>query len=335
MSEKVEKKKLSILRILGEINRPTSSHKITEYLSSRGYDVSERTVRFHLLSMDKEGLTEYVGRQGRRLTELGRKELSLARVYEKVGFLNSRIDEMTCMMSFDPKSKKGKVIVNTSTLKISDLEEAVEMIVPIFEAGFCMGELICLFTPGTLMGGEVVPDDSIGIGTVCSFNMNGVMVRNGIPSQSLFGGLMEFNDFQPLRFLEIIKYAGTSIEPLEIFIKSGMLDFSRARQEGAGRVGGNFMEIPSICREQVLEISDEMNAAGLGKVYALGWPGHSLLEIPLNAGRIGGILLGGLNPVAAIANSGISVTSRAVCDMIEYSSFFHYSELISEIRRKM
>ena len=335
MSDKVEKKKLSILRILGEINRPTSSHKITEYLNSRGHEVSERTVRFHLLSLDKAGLTEYVGRHGRRLTELGRKELSQARVYEKVGFLNARIDEMTCLMGFDPKTKKGKLIVNTSLMKLADFEEAVDALIPIFKTGFCMGELVTLFTPGELMGGEIIPEDSIGLGTVCSFNINGVMVRNGIPTQSLFGGLMEIVNRRPIRFLEIIKYDGTSIEPLEIFIKSGMLDFSKAASEGAGRIGGNFMEVPSICREQVLEISMEMEKSGLGKVFALGWPGHSLLEIPLNSGRIGGILLGGLNPVAAIEARGISVASHAVCDLVEYNSLFHYSDLMDQFRKKL
>ncbi|MBI9102305.1 MAG: DUF128 domain-containing protein [Spirochaetales bacterium] len=335
MSDKVEKKKLSILRILGEINRPTSSHKITEYLNSRGYEVSERTVRFHLLSMDKEGLTEYVGRHGRRLTELGRKELSQARVFEKVGFLNSRIDEMTCLMNFDPATKKGRLIVNTSLMKIADIDEACEALTPIFDAGFCMGELVTLFTPGMVMGGEVVPEDSIGLGTICSFNLNGIMVRNGIPVQSLFGGLIEIHDSQLVRFLEIIKYAGTSIEPLEIFIKSGMLDFSEAAENGNARVGGNFMEIPSICRERVLEISNEMEAAGLGKVYALGWPGHSLLEIPLNSGRIGGILLGGLNPLAEVAGRGISVVSHAVCDLVEYNSLFHYSDFMNQVHKKL
>jgi len=335
MSEKVEKKRLSILRMLGEINRPTSSQKITEYLNSRGYDVSERTVRFHLLAMDQEGLTEYVGRHGRRLTELGRQELSRARVYEKVGFLNARIDEMTCLMGFDPETRKGRVIVNTSLLRLEDVEAAAEAIIPVFRAGFSMGNRISLFLPGQKMGEGTVPPGHVAIGTVCSFNMNGVMVRNGIPTQSIFGGLLEILDFQPVRFVEIIKYAGTSIEPLEIFIKSGMTDFTSSLETGSVRAGGNFMEIPSVCREQVIEISGKMETAGLGKVILLGWPGHNLLEIPLNAGRIGGILLGGLNPVAAIAEKGIRVNSRAVCDMVEYRELFHYSDLMKELRKKM
>lgn len=335
MSDKVEKKKLSILRVLGEINHPVSSHRITEYLNSRGHEVSERTVRFHLLSLDKEGLTEYVGRHGRRLTDLGKKELSQAQVYEKVGFLNSRIEEMTFLMSFDPSKKEGNVIVNTSFLKIEDLEAALDSLNMAFGVGFSMGKLLALFTPGMVIGKTIVKEGWIGIGTVCSFNMNGVFLRNGIPTQSIFSGLMEVDDYQPVRFIEIIKYDGTSIDPIEIFIKSGMLDFSRAADRGAGRIGGNFLEVPAVCRDRVLEIADEMETAGLGNVYRLGWPGHSLLEIPLNSGRIGGILLGGLNPIAAIEERGFEVVSHAVCGMVDYRELFHYSELMSMVRKKL
>lgn len=329
MKDKIEKKRLSILRILAENNHPVSSQKITEYLASRGYELSERTVRFHLLAMDREGLTEYVGRQGRQITDLGRDELSQARVYEKVGFLNARIDEMTCLMDFDVRELKGKVIVNTSIIRMEDVEEVAAVMEPVFQAGFCMGDRVYLMGPGEGSGLGEIPAGHVGICTVCSFNANGILVQNGVPMQSQFGGLMEIQDSKPLRFIEVIKYAGTSIEPLEIFIKSRMTDFSGALEHGNGRIGGNFFEVPSICRDKVLELSDLMESAGLGRIAALGWPGHSLLEIPMNAGRIGGILIGGLNPFGAVVERNIPVESQTVSTLISYRDLFHYSHLVS------
>lgn len=334
MSEKIEKNRLAILRTLGEFNVPTSSQKITEYLNGQGHSFTERTVRFHLLALDKEGLTVYVGRQGRRLTETGRQELAKARVYEKVGFLNARIDEMTCLMSFDPARRAGRVIINLSVMKIEDFERACRAMEPVFEAGFSMGSLVCLFGPGEKAGGGVVPRDHLAIGTVSFFNMNGVMVRDGIPTYSVFGGLLEIMEHRPQRFVEIIKYAGTSIEPLEIFIKSGMTDLTGAAG-GNVRAGGNFMELPSVCREAALEISGKMDAAGLGRILLLGWPGQNLLEIPLNAGRIGCVLLGGLNPIAAAAEKGVPVNSRAAGDLVDYGALFPYRELPEQFRRKI
>ena len=53
MSAKAEKRRLAILRILRESERPMSSSKITEQLVAMGYDVSDRTVRLHLLNLDQ------------------------------------------------------------------------------------------------------------------------------------------------------------------------------------------------------------------------------------------------------------------------------------------
>ena len=334
MKDKIEKKRLSILRILAENNHPISSLKITEYLSSRGYDLSERTVRFHLLAMDKEGLTEYVGRQGRKITDLGREELSQARVFEKVGFLNSRIDEMVWLMNFDVRELKGEVIVNTSIIPMDAFEQAAAAMEPVFQAGFCMGDRVCIIGPGGRSGFSAIPEGHVGFCTVCSFNANGILVRNGVPMQSQFGGLMELQNRQPVRFLEVIKYAGTSIEPLEIFIKSKMTDFTQAMVDGTGRIGGNFFEVPAICRDQVQELSALMEQAGLGKVAALGWPGHSLMEIPMNAGRVGGILIGGLNPIGAVVALDIPVISRTVSNLVPYKDLFHYSYAMREFRKR-
>ena len=85
MREKTEEKRLAILRILREAEGPLGSSKITERLSAMGHDISERTVRFHLLDMDKAGLTQNLGRNGRAITPRGSSELDTSRGFEKVG----------------------------------------------------------------------------------------------------------------------------------------------------------------------------------------------------------------------------------------------------------
>jgi DNA-binding transcriptional ArsR family regulator len=63
MQDKIERKRLAILRILKDANETVGSQKITELLEAARHDISERTVRFHLNAMDKDGLTECIGRQ--------------------------------------------------------------------------------------------------------------------------------------------------------------------------------------------------------------------------------------------------------------------------------
>jgi len=90
MSDKVEKKRLAILKILHEDSRPHGSQELASRLIAAGHELSQRTVRFHLQALDADGLTENLGKQGRRITELGARELSSARAFEKVGYLARR-----------------------------------------------------------------------------------------------------------------------------------------------------------------------------------------------------------------------------------------------------
>ena len=125
MYDAIEKKRLTILKILQNTDDTAiGSHIITKKLTEMGYNISERTVRFHLLSLDKEGYTEYLPKKGRRITQKGIEELSHARVYEKVGFLSTKIDRMTYRMHFDIYKKEGTVVVNLSYIKLKDIEEA-------------------------------------------------------------------------------------------------------------------------------------------------------------------------------------------------------------------
>ena len=95
MSDRVERKRLLMMKILRESGSPLSSQKIQEQLVSRGMDISERTVRFHLQALDSHGLTGYKEKKGRFLTPRGLMELAKAQVYDRVGFLSSKKEDMT------------------------------------------------------------------------------------------------------------------------------------------------------------------------------------------------------------------------------------------------
>lgn len=331
MKERIEKKRLAILRILKESEHPISGQRIVELLNEIGQDISERTVRFHLKDMDQDGLTEYVERRGRRITEKGLSEVEKARVVDKVGFINSKIDYYSYKMNFDLVQKTGTVVINISFIPHKNMTKAINILVSAFESGFSMGNLIGLYVPGDIVGSEVVPAGYFGIGTVCSFTLNGILIGKGIPVSSVFGGLLEIEKGKPSRFIEIIKYDGTSIDPLEIFIKSGMTNASGVANTGDGRIGANFLEVPGAAREEVVSICNEMKKAGLGTFLTLGWPGHSVLQIPINWGRMGGIVIGGLNPIAVLEESGISIISKAVSGLVEYESLFSVSELANRL----
>jgi len=71
-TQDVERKAISILKVLNDSREPVGSRIIAQRLRERGIELGERAVRYHLKLMDERGLTRLVGRRdGRALTERG------------------------------------------------------------------------------------------------------------------------------------------------------------------------------------------------------------------------------------------------------------------------
>ncbi|MDW7773558.1 MAG: NrpR regulatory domain-containing protein [Desulfobulbaceae bacterium] len=332
MSDKTEKKELTILRLLQKAEKPLSSSGILERLQAMGQEVSERTIRYYFKILDEKGLTESLGKKGRVITPRGQKELSKARVFDKVGFLETKIDQLTYRMTFDLAGKKGTVVVNISLIDRDVLVRAAPMICKVYAAGYSMGSMMCLFKSGERVGDIVIPPGMAGFGTVCSITLNGILLAHGIPVHSSFGGLLELHHRKPVRFVEIIKYSGTSLDPLEVFIRSGMTDYAGAISKGNGRIGVGFREVPADSRDRVIGLIEKLKEAGLGGFLLVGWPGQPLLQIPVPEGRAGIVVIGGLNPVAILEETGTRIQSRAMAGMVEYERLFHYRQMEERIR---
>lgn len=330
--DKKKKKELAILSVLKRSDRPVSSATITQLLAEQGQDISERTVRLYLQHLDEEGLTRTVGKRGRKITERGLTELDSSRIMERVGFLSARIDQMTYRMKFDLTTKSGTVVINVTIVEPRQVLSCVDMICQVFEQGFAMGHLVTVLGPGERSGHIAIPEGMIGIGTVCSITLNGILLKHGVPTTSRFGGLLELQDRFPTRFVEIITYDGTSIDPLEVFIRSGMTDYIGAVTTGSGRIGASFREFPAEAADLVQDIARNVENVGLGGFMRIGHTGQALLDVPVSEGRAGAVVIGGLNPVAILEESGVRVYSRALAGLLEYSKLFRYEELEQRVR---
>ncbi|MBL7016008.1 MAG: DUF128 domain-containing protein [Kiritimatiellales bacterium] len=330
--EKRERKRLAVLDVLSANERPLGSSKITDILTAQGVEISERTVRLYLHELDKLGMTENLGRRGRRITESGMREADDARVFERAGFLSGKIDTMAYRMDFDPDRCRGQVVLNLSLIKPSDITaERRRLIGRVFAKGYAMGKMMALFEPGETFCGTPIPDDMVGIGTVCSITLNGVLLQHGVPTVSRFGGLLELANGHPTRFVELINYDGTSIDPLEVFIRSGMADYIGAITTGNGRIGASFREFPAESIETVHAAAARLEEIGLGSLMCLGNPGQALYGIPVGPHRAGAVIIGGLNPMSIFEETGLRVHSRALSGLIDFRRLFHYSEFRAQL----
>ena len=320
--------KLAILKVLQDLDAPAGAARIVRNLSSHGANLQPRTIRFYLLQMDHDGLTKPVSRRmGRELTAKGRDELAHANIIEKVGFIASRIDALGYRMTFRNSVGVGTIITNISMIEKGYLVRALEYMNPVFGKKLGMGSRLAIAREGEQLAGVKVPKGMAMLGTVCSVTVNGIMLSERIPVTSRFGGLLEMRDGKPVRFVELIEYRGTTIDPLEFFINANMTRVRECAKTGSGMIGASFREVPSVALDEVRRIAREMERHGLGGILALGKPNQPLLDIPVAEGLSGMIVLGGMNPMAALHEAGAKVTIQSLAGLEDFGSFQPFQAL--------
>jgi len=329
-SEDAEKKILLILKILNEAREPLGSRLLAQRMQNDGVMLSERTVRYHLKLMDERGLTSLVGRHdGRIITELGQEELSNARVRDKVGMAVSRIEVLAFNTTFDPVQRRGVLPVNVSLFPAERFAEALRAMAPAFQQHLFVSELIAVGKEGSRIGTISVPGGKVGLATVCSIVINGVLLKNGIPMDSKFGGILQVCNGKPLRFVELIHYSGSSLDPSEIFIRGRMTSVRSIVERGEGKMLANFREIPGPSRELVLRLVENLQQAGIEGVLSTGEISEPVCQVPVDVNKVGMILVGGLNPVASVHEIGLEADNQAMSTVVDYNDLENYWDVLA------
>ena len=330
--EDIERKTLLILRIIREAGGPLGSRIIARKMQDRGYMPSERAVRYHLKLMDERGLTQLVGKKdGRMITAQGINELGEARVRDKVGLAISRIEVLAFQTTFDPEKQEGLLPINISFFSKNSFPFAMRIMQPAFETGFIVSNRVAAASEGQYLGDILVPEGKIGFATVCSIVVNGVLLKNGIPMDSKFGGILQLKKRQPLRFAELIHYSGSSLDPSEVFIRGRMTSVGNAIEKGEGMILANFREIPAPCYPLTRNILVKMANAGINGVMVAGRISEPVCQVPVEINKVGIILVGGLNPAACVQEASLDVEHLAMSTVMEYGALQPFNELLQKI----
>jgi HTH-type transcriptional regulator, global nitrogen regulator NrpRI len=277
--------------------------------------------------MDERGLTRLVGRRdGRVITEQGLSEISDARVQDKMGLSISRIDVLSFKTTFDIKKKRGLVPVNISFFPKSQFNQALKIMKPVFSKKLAVSSRVAIAQAGKTLGDIIVPQGKVGLATICSIVINGVLLKHGIPIDSKFGGILQVRKNETLRFVELIHYAGSSLDPSEIFIRGKMTSVGQVAKEGEGKILANFREIPALSRSLVDNIMGDFAKVGIHGVLSIGNTGDPVCQTHVDINKIGMILIGGLNPVAAVYEAGFDVDNKAMSTMMDYETLSDISD---------
>jgi hypothetical protein len=325
----MNKTMLAILKILDKHHDTIiGSRELSRQLKLHGIELTERTVRYHLRILDERGFTRVFGKEGRMITPKGREELSQASVSEKVGFVISKIETLSYLTNLDLEKNEGDIILNVSYFPGEKLKEALRIMKPVFLSPYVMSDRVAMRRGGEKIGDVTVPKGQVGFGTVCSVTINGIFLKAGITVISKFGGVLQIEDSEASRFTALISYEGSSLDPLEIFIRSKMTDITGAVMNQSGKILASFREIPVVSLGKAEEISHELKEKGIRGILLIGNPNQPLIEMPVGLDRAGMIIVGGLNPIAALEEAGIHTVTKAMSTLYPFSDLVSFKELL-------
>ena len=141
------------------------------------------------------------------------------------------------------------------------------------------------------------------------------------------GDLIQIRNFEPLRFVDLIKYTSISLDPSEVFITAKMTSVNEAIKDGNGKVLASFWEIPALARLGVETVIKELEVAGIRDLIILGRASEPVCELPVALNRVGMILSDGLNPAAAAAESGVEMVNHAMSGVIDFKKLRNFWDL--------
>jgi repressor of nif and glnA expression len=299
---RTERKYIEILRILKEHREPVGAKRLSELMAERGFILSDRAVQYYLSYLDTMGFTKKVGNQGRILTAAGFQETDNALVDDRIGFVISKLERLAYRSTFDPATGTGDVAYNLSIVPDESLDRIQAAFDEVVTAGcgFFSSYRIIDHDPR-------IPHGSSGIITICSISMDGVFQRNGVPVKMAYGGRLEIEGGDPKRFVDLIGYRGTTIDPLELFISSGLTSINRYCRTRSGIALANVREVPSSALAQVEDTIRQMKQCGF--IFPVGM-GNKVFNLPHNPYRLSIVAFSGLNYIGNSAEQGFDIRTE-------------------------
>jgi Uncharacterized protein conserved in archaea len=296
---RTERKYIEILRILKEHREPVGAKRLSELMADRGFVLSDRAVQYYLSYLDSMGFTEKIGNQGRLLTPAGLQESDHALVDNRIGFIISKLERLAYRSTFDPATGTGDVAYNLSIIPEESLDLALAGFDGVIQAGcgFFNSYRIIDHDPR-------VPPGCVGVITLCSITMDGVFQRNGIPVEMAYGGRLEIEDNKPQGFRDLIGYRGTTIDPLELFISSGLTSINAFTKTRTGIALANVREVPCSAQTEVELMIKQMNDCGFVFPVAMG---NQVFNLPDNPYRLSIVAYSGLNHIGSCVEQGLDI----------------------------
>src|SRR5674536_43239 len=177
-------------------------------------------------------------------------------------FMSSKIGEVIYGTTFNPRSGAGTIAFNTAVVAEHDLERALEIFKRVYAAGLNVGPYVRIIEGGESFQGVSIQKGFIGILTICSITIDGVLLKAGIPVKPLCGGIVQVTEKTPVRFTDILRYDSTTLDPLDVFMSQELTSVLDMINTGSGKVLASVREVPMAAGTQLENLLSDLMDIG-------------------------------------------------------------------------
>ncbi len=229
----------------------------------------------------------------------------------QISFILNKIFNLISQVNFDEETCEGEVITNISYIDREYLDESLEILNKVYKSKpeYCIGNRYSIID---------YHDNKVGLGTICSLTVDGILINKGITVTPGYSGVLDVYG-NNRRFIELISYMGSSIDPHEIFLKKNMEDILGSLNN-SGKILASVHSIPYIARDKTISVLESLKESGF-EVLKLGKPNEYMYNARIEKYNFGFVLSGGLNPIAAIKEKDIPVDIKSIETIVDFNSF--------------
>lgn len=228
-------------------------------------------------------------------------------IQPKIPFLLSSSWNLIQQVNFDLEKRKGNIVSNVSYLKKDDLDSALSIMEETYN------DNPKYINPYYKLLPHPTDDDKIGIGTICSLSIDGLLINNGIMCNPKYGGLLELTE--PPLFIELISYNGSTVDPHKIFLSKNLTSITK--NNGSQKILASFKEIPYITRDYAVELLDTLNKIGFS-IFKIGKTREVIYNAKAENYNFGIVAGSGLNSIGAVKEKGIDIEIKAIEKLIPF-----------------
>ena len=119
----------------------------------------------------------------------------------------------------------------------------------VISSGLSVTPYIKIISEGESIGGLTIEKEKVGIGAVCQHNIDGVLLKAGIPVNPETWWNCSNSESDSGALYDVLTYVSTTVDPLEVLMSQGITSARNAQDRFRQRVLANLREAPMVARD--------------------------------------------------------------------------------------